>query len=65
MDELAAARRERAGVPVANPEAVQQRRSLELAKAQLTQQLAAATHPVRQSQLRAAISEIDGKIEKS
>jgi hypothetical protein len=65
MDELAAARRERAGEPIANPEAVQQRRSLELAKAQLTQQLAAATHPVRQAQLRAAIQEMEEKLSKA
>ena len=47
------------------PEAVQQRRSLELAKAQLTQQLAAATHPVRQAQLRAAIQEMEEKLSKA
>lgn len=62
MDELAAARRERAGEPIANPEAVQARRSLELAKAGLMQQLAAAAHPVRQAQLRAAIVDIEAKL---
>jgi hypothetical protein len=65
MDELAAARRERAGEPIANPEAVQQRRSLELARAALSQQLAAATHPVRRAQLEAAIQELEQKLSES
>lgn len=63
MDELAAARRERAAEPVANPDAVQQRRSLELAKAALAQQLSAATHPVRRDQIAAAIRELDERLD--
>ena len=62
LEEVEAARRERARGPVANPEEVQKRRSLELAKASLKQQLAAATHPVRQQQLQNAIADIDRQL---
>ena len=59
MEEREADRRRSGGqVPVVDPEKVRERESLKLAKAELTQQAAATTHPVRKKQIDAALAEI-------
>jgi hypothetical protein len=63
MEEREADRR-RAGGPgtVADPEKVRQQESLKLARAELTRQAGATTHPVRRKQIDAAIAEIDKRL---
>lgn len=48
-----------------DPEAVRQKESLKLAKAELTRQAGATTHPVRKKQIEDAIAEIDRRLSKS
>ena len=64
MEEREADRRRAAGgqVPVVDPEKARERESLKLAKAELTQQASATTHPVRKKQIDAAIAEIDRRL---
>ncbi len=55
--------RERASRPaVENPELARQIESLELARKEIIRALASATHPVRKTQLTAALADIDGRI---
>ena len=55
--------RERARQPaVDDPELARQIESLELARKEITRALESATHPVRKTQLTAALAEIDRRI---
>jgi hypothetical protein len=63
MEELEAERRKRAnGAPKIDPEKAREVQSLKLARLNLEQQLAAASHPVRKQQLQLAIEEIDKRL---
>lgn len=63
MEEREADRRRTTGpAPVADPEKAREKESLKLAKAELTRQAAATTHPVRKKQIDAAIAEIDKRL---
>ena len=63
MEELEAERRKRAnGAPKVDPEKAREVQSLKLARLNLEQQLAAASHPVRKQQLQLAIEEIDKRL---
>ena len=62
MDELAAERDHRQNRASVNPERSRELESLRLARAQLDQQLARATHPVHRQQLELALKEIDGRL---
>ena len=63
MEEREADRRRQSGqAPAIDPEKVRERESLKLAKAELTRQAAATTHPVRKKQIDAAIAEIDRRL---
>ena len=63
MEEREADRRRAAGqAPKIDPEKVREIESLKLAKAELTQQAAATTHPVRKKQIDAALAEIDRRL---
>ncbi len=66
MEEREADRRRRAngGQPSINPERLREVESLKLAKAELTRQATATTHPVRKQQISAAITEIDRRLSK-
>ena len=56
-------RRRRGLAAGVDPEKLRARESLRLARAELTRQHDVAQHPVRKSQLEAAIAEIDRRIE--
>ena len=59
MEEREADRRRTSGqAPKIDPEKVWEIESLKLAKAELTQQASATTHPVRKKQIEAALAEI-------
>jgi hypothetical protein len=63
MEEREAERRRAGGQgPVATPEKVREKESLKLARAELTRQAEATTHPVRKKQIEAAIAEIDKRL---
>jgi hypothetical protein len=63
MEEREADRRRTSGpAPVIDAEAVRAKESLKLAKAELTRQAGATTHPVRKKQIDAAIAEIDRRL---
>lgn len=63
MEEREADRRRSAGqLPVVDVEKAREKESLKLAKAELTQQGALTTHPVRKKQIDAAIAEIDKRL---
>jgi len=63
MEEREADRRRSAGqLPVVDVEKAREKESLKLAKAELTQQAALTTHPVRKKQIEAAIAEIDQRL---
>ena len=63
MEEREADRRRSAGqLPVVDVEKAREKESLKLAKAELTQQGALTTHPVRKKQIEAAIAEIDKRL---
>jgi hypothetical protein len=64
MEEREADRRRRAngGQPPIDPERLREVESLKLAKAELTRQAGATTHPVRKQQISAAIAEIDRRL---
>ena len=49
-------------LPSADPERVREQESLRLARAELTRQAAATTHPIRTKQIQAAIAEIDRRL---
>ena len=66
MEEREADRRRSGGqVPAVDPEKVRERESLKLARAELTRQAGATTHPVRKKQIDAAIAEIDRRLAAS
>ena len=62
MEEREADRRRASGAPVADPERVREIESLRLARAELTRQASATTHPVRKKQIEAALAEIDKRL---
>jgi len=62
MEEREADRRRASGTPVDDPDKVRERESLKLAKAELTRQASATTHPVRKKQIEAALAEIDRRL---
>jgi hypothetical protein len=63
MEEREADRRRRAnGQTPIDPERLREVESLKLAKAELTRQSSATTHPVRKQQISAAIAEIDRRL---
>ena len=63
MEEREADRRRAAGqAPKIDPEKVRELESLKLAKAELTQQASATTHPVRKKQIEAALAEIEKRL---
>jgi hypothetical protein len=62
MDELAAERDRRQNRAAVNPERTRELESLRLARAQLDQQLARATHPVHRQQLELALKDIDERL---
>jgi hypothetical protein len=63
MEEREADRRRSSGqAPVVDPDKVRQQESLKLARAELTRQAEATTHPVRRKQIDAAIAEIDKRL---
>ena len=66
MEEREAERR-RAGTPatVTDPDKAREQESLKLARAELTRQAAATSHPVRKKQIDAAIAEIDKRLKKT
>jgi hypothetical protein len=55
-------RRSSSQAPIADPEKVREKESLKLARAELTRQAGATTHPVRKKQIDAAIAEIDKRL---
>jgi hypothetical protein len=66
MEEREADRRRSSGqAPVVDPDKVREKESLKLARAELTRQAAATTHPVRKKQIDAAIAEIDKRLTAS
>jgi len=65
MEEREADRRRRAnGQTQVDPERLREVESLKLAKAELTRQATATTHPVRKQQISAALAEIDRRLAK-
>jgi hypothetical protein len=65
MEEREADRRRRAnGQTKVDPERLREVESLKLAKAELTRQASATTHPVRKQQISAALAEIDRRLAK-
>ncbi len=62
MDERAAEREKRQQQPAMDPERQREIESLRLARAQLEQQAAADTHPVRKRQLDLAMHDIDNRL---
>ena len=62
MEEREADRRRSSGAPIADPEKARAKESLKLARAELTRQAGATTHPVRKKQIEAAIAEIDKRL---
>ena len=63
MEEREADRRRAGGQgTVADPDKVRAKESLKLARAELTRQAAATTHPVRKKQIEAAIADIDKRL---
>jgi hypothetical protein len=63
MEEREADRRRATGqAPAIDPDKVRERESLKLARAELTRQAGATTHPIRKKQIDAAIAEIDRRL---
>jgi hypothetical protein len=62
MEEREAERRRRASGPKVDPERVRTIENLRLARAELTRQSDATTHPVRRQQIQAALAEIDKRL---
>lgn len=67
MEEREADRRRRANgkMPAVDPERLREIESLKLAKAELTRQAGATTHPIRKKQIDAAIAEIERRLVQS
>ena len=65
MEEREADRRRTGGqAPAVDPEKIRQIESLKLAKAELTRQAGATTHPVRKKQIEAALAEIEKRLQQ-
>jgi hypothetical protein len=65
MEEREADRRRAGGqAPAVDPEKIRQIESLKLAKAELTRQAGATTHPVRKKQIEAALAEIEKRLQQ-
>lgn len=64
MDERAAEREQRLKTTPVDPERQQEIESVRLAIAQLQQQAASATHPVRREQLSMALKELEQRLEE-
>jgi hypothetical protein len=63
MEQLEADKRKNAaGAPKIDPEKAREEQSLKLARLNLEQQVAGATHPIRKQQLQLAIAEIDKRL---
>ena len=63
MEEREADRRRTTGqAPAVDPEKARERESLKLAKAELTRQATATTHPIRKKQIDDALAEIDRRL---
>ena len=63
MEEREADRRRAASqTPKVDPDKVREIESLKLARAELTQQASATTHPVRKKQIEAALAEIEKRL---
>ena len=62
MDEHAAEREQRLNVVTIDPDRRREIESLRLARAQLEQQAAAASHPLRHQQLELALKDIDERL---
>jgi hypothetical protein len=63
MEEREADRRRRSGgKPAVDPEKARAVESLKLARAELTRQAEATTHPVRKKQIAAALAEIEKRL---
>ena len=63
MEEREADRRRAASqTPKVDPDKVREMESLKLARAELTQQASATTHPVRKKQIEAALAEIEKRL---
>ena len=67
MEEREADRRRRANgkSPAVDPERLREIESLKLAKAELTRQAGATTHPIRKKQIDAALAEIERRLAQS
>jgi hypothetical protein len=65
MEEREADRRRSNQAPIVDPEKAREKESLKLARAELTRQAAATTHPVRKKQIDAAIAEIDKRLKSA
>ena len=65
MEEREADRRRATGQAPVDPEKIRERESLKLARAELTRQAEATTHPVRKKQIDAAIAEINRRLAAS
>ena len=65
MEEREADRRRSNQAPVVDPEKAREKESLKLARAELTRQAGATTHPVRKKQIDAAIAEIDKRLKSA
>jgi len=63
MEQLEADKRQRTGgKPAIDPEKAREVQSLKLARLNLEQQVAGASHPVRKQQLQLAMAEIDKRL---
>jgi hypothetical protein len=63
MEEREADRRRAASqAPKVDPDKLREIESLKLARAELTQQASATTHPVRRKQIEAALAEIEKRL---
>ena len=65
MEEREADRRRSNQAPIVDPEKAREKESLKLARAELTRQAGATTHPVRKKQIDAAIAEIDKRLQST
>jgi hypothetical protein len=62
MEEREADRRRTSQAPIVDPEKAREKESLKLARAELTRQATATTHPIRKKQIDAALAEIDKRL---
>jgi hypothetical protein len=62
MEEREADRRRSGLAPAVDPDRAREIESLKLAKAELTRQASATTHPIRKKQIDAALAEIEKRL---